>query len=102
MNTPRLLAVFLLLGTAAPALAARAPQPSRASIRYHEYRGAKSIPTYSLAKVRRLVHRIKSDNEGYSPLNQRSWSSLSTNEKFTYVMIHAEDSDQNCDASPGI
>jgi hypothetical protein len=102
MNIPRLLAAAVLFGTAVPVLAAGPPQPSRTSIRYHEYRGAKSIPPYSLAKVRGIVRHIKADNEGSAPLNNKTWNSLSTNEKFTYVMIHAEDSDQNCDASPGI
>lgn len=102
MNKQHAALALALLTAAGPALAAEPPQPSRVSIRYHEYRQAKTIPPYSLAKVRALVRGIKTDQQENKRLNARAFSALTSNEKFTYTMIHAEDFDQNCDASPGI
>lgn len=97
ISTPLLLSLALLTaGTAAQA------SPSAASRRYHEAREAQSIPPYGLQKVRALIHRLKTDSEGGSRLGQAAYDGLSFNEKFTYVMLHGEDFDQNCDMSPGI
>ena len=47
-------------------------------------------------------HRIKQDSEGNARLSPKAFNALTFDEKFTYTMLHGEDFDQNCDASPGI
>jgi hypothetical protein len=75
---------------------------SKESEAYHDLRVRPSIPPYGLAKVRELVNKLKSDDDGNQALNTKSYESLSLREKFTYHMIHAESYSQNCDAMPPI
>jgi hypothetical protein len=69
---------------------------------YHDLRVKLSVPPYGLDKVRNLIKKLKSDEEGNEILNGKDYESLSFREKFTYHMIHAESYSQNCDAMPPI
>ena len=74
----------------------------RESQAYHELRVKLSVPPYGIEKVRDLIKKLKSDEEGNEVLNQKAYDALSFREKFTYHMIHAESYSQNCDAMPPI
>lgn len=76
--------------------------PSKASLRYREYRYEMTEPSYGLAKVKAMIKKLKPDSDDAKKLTQKAYDSLSFEEKFTYTMIHGEDADQNCDAMPGI
>lgn len=102
MNKASLLISLAMLCTFTAAQAEKPSHPNRTSIRYHESRQAMTAPSYSLPRVRALIRRIKEDSEGNARLSSKSFNGLSLQEKFTYVMIHAEDSSQNCDVMPGI
>lgn len=73
------------------------------SLAYHASRLKSSVPPYGLAKVKGLIAGIKSvpgDSDFYfSVLSPKPYQALSLREKFTYHMIHAEESSQNCDIS---
>lgn len=81
-------------------------EASASSQAYHKYRQKSTIPPYGLAKVKKLVSGIvylESDgSNGTSSLSNKAYLALSLREKFTYHMIHAEVSSQNCDVSPPI
>ncbi|MEI8281349.1 MAG: hypothetical protein WCG75_02990 [Armatimonadota bacterium] len=70
---------------------------SAASKQYRLYREAMSMPTYGLAKVKGLIKKIKRDKEDNMRLSDKVYGSLTVEERFTYTMIHGEDSSQNCD-----
>lgn len=99
--------LFLALGiiTSIPVFAQEDNQKwveaSAASQAYHASRFKNTTPPYGLAKVKALIAGIKSkggDGDIYfNVLSPKSYQSLSLQEKFTYHMIHAEVSSQNCD-----
>ena len=72
---------------------------SSTSRKYHEYRLGISEPSYHLSKVKAIISKIKGDKEGNHRLSDKVYDSLSFEEKFTYNMIHGEDSSQNCDGT---
>lgn len=78
------------------------PKPTAASRRYHESRFEITEPAFGLAKVKALIAKIKPDSESNARLSNKQYDALSFDEKFTFNMIHMEDSSQNCDAMPGI
>ncbi|HTQ10042.1 MAG TPA: hypothetical protein VMI31_08235 [Fimbriimonadaceae bacterium] len=92
-----LLCAYSLLMT--PVLAQRT---NGAEARYHESRLAFTYPPYGLAKVKGLIARLKDDKEGDERLPAKTFDALPFDEKFTYVMIHAEDFSQNCAGMPEI
>jgi hypothetical protein len=73
------------------------PKPSAASRRYHDYRLVATEPSYGLAKVKAMIRKIKEDPDMNRRLSDKTFSSLSFDEKFTYSMMHAEDFSQNCE-----
>lgn len=95
-----LLSVLLILSTI-PNLFAQDSENAHQSLtsrKYHEYRQAITAPSYHLAKINALVSKIKEDKDGNLRLPEKAYNALSFEEKFTYTMIHGEDSSQNCDA----
>jgi hypothetical protein len=69
----------------------------------YELRTKMTIPPYGLAKVKNLIETITfkedplgSSDGGIEAISATQFKSLSLREKFTYVMIHAELSQQNC------
>ena len=93
---------LLLVTIVAPSLFAQDPEnahQSSTSRKYHEYRIGVTEPSYHLAKVNSMVARIKADKEGNHRLSDKAYDALSFEEKFTYNMIHGEDSSQNCDGT---
>jgi hypothetical protein len=67
---------------------------------YHDLRLTSTVPPYGLAKIKGLIKKIKSDDEGNAALSRKVYDALSLREKFTYNMIHAESYSQNCDMMP--
>jgi len=78
------------------------PKPSAASIAYNEYRNTNTTPTFGLSKVQALIKTLKHDQDGGMAVTSAQWNALTVAERFTYTMIHGEDENQNCDASPPI
>ena len=78
------------------------PGLSAASKAYREYRLASTNPSYGLAKVQKLIKGIKFGANDTSALSAKAYASLTVAEKFTYTMLHAEQSAQNCNGMPGI
>lgn len=74
--------------------------PSKATLKYREYRQSSTTPTYGLAKVKALIKKIKPDSDDNRHLNQKDYDKLTVEERFTYTMLHGEDATQNCDAMP--
>ncbi|WP_316753798.1 hypothetical protein [Pedobacter gandavensis] len=76
-------------------------EASPASQAYHNNRLKSTVPPYGLTKVKALIAGINAtggDGDVYfRVLGPKSYQSLSLPEKFTYHMIHAEVSSQNCD-----
>ncbi len=64
---------------------------------FHAYRTVVTEPSYSLAKVKRMIRGIKRDQEDNQRISAAGFSALTFEEKFTYVMLHGEDFNQNCD-----
>ena len=95
------LALSVLLATTAFAQE-NWPKPSSASIAYNEYRNTSTTPTFGLSKVRALIKTLKYDQAGGMAVTSAQWNALTVAERFTYTMIHGEDENQNCDASPPI
>jgi hypothetical protein len=90
---------ILLVTMIAPTLFAQEVHQSATSRKYHEYRIAISEPSYHLEKIRAIAKRIKSDKEDNYRLSDKTYNALTFEEKFTYNMIHGEDSSQNCDGT---
>lgn len=76
--------------------------PSKSSLAYAEYRRKLTVPPYGLAKVKALIDKIPYKDDDSSPMENKDYLPLSLREKFTYHMIHAEISAQNCDVRPPI
>jgi hypothetical protein len=94
----KLLSFLLVFATVGGVLAQEEmPKTSSASKQYRLYREAISMPTYGLAKVKGLIKKIKPDKEDNTRLSDKVYGSLTVEERFTYTMIHGEDSSQNCD-----
>ncbi|UIR55727.1 hypothetical protein LZQ00_15840 [Sphingobacterium sp. SRCM116780] len=77
--------------------------PYRIDEKDYEWRTKMTIPPYGLEKVKKLIAAITlkedpmgSSDGGIEALTTAQFKSLSLREKFTYVMIHAELSEQNC------
>jgi hypothetical protein len=70
---------------------------------YHKFRQHLSYPPYGLDKVNTLIRKqVIQDSEDNLVLKEKTYSSLSFREKFTYNMLNAESYSQNCDAMPPI
>lgn len=78
------------------------PKPSAASQKYSEYRHRETAPLYALAKVRAMIKKLKPDQDDNRTLSAKQFAALSTQEKFSYTMLHGEEFSQNCDAMPPI
>lgn len=67
------------------------------------YRRKMTIPPYGLDKVKAMIEKMSfvedknHTDAGITALSSTAFIQLSLREKFTYVMIHAETSSQNCD-----
>ena len=72
---------------------------SSTSRKYHEYRLVVTEPAFHLAKIKAAVTKIRADKEGNRRMAEKAYNELTFEEKFTYNMIHGEDSSQNCDGS---
>jgi hypothetical protein len=77
-------------------------EASKSSRAYAAYRSKVTVPPYGLAKVKALIEKIPYAEDESTRLNNKDYMALSLREKFTYHMIHAEISAQNCDARPPI
>lgn len=77
-------------------------EASPSSQAYHKYRQKNTVPPYGLARVKTLIAAIKPAEDETWKLSNKTYMALSLREKFTYHMIHAEVSSQNCDVSPPI
>jgi hypothetical protein len=77
-------------------------EPSKESKAYNKYRQVNTEPSYGLAKIKKLIKAIKTNDEDDPALSIKTFNSLSTKEKFTYCMIHPESFSQNCDAMPPV
>lgn len=69
-----------------------------------DYRRKMTIPPYGLQKVQKLIAAIQTKEDlnlgseyGIAALTASQFKGLLLREKFTYVMIHAESTSQNCD-----
>ena len=93
------LLTILIAAAMSPAKVLQNPTPSKASQEYHAYRQQLSYPSFGLAKVQKIIRAIKPDPDDNRRLGDSAFKALSTAEKFTYTMIHGEDSSQNCDES---
>lgn len=66
----------------------------------------KTEPPYGLDTVKALIAKIKfvenpeGGETGSKALDEKTYASLSFNEKFTYHMVHPESYSQNCDILP--
>ena len=71
---------------------------SPATKRYHELRQKETEPPFALAKVKAAIKALagKDDEVIASPL----WPKMSTQERFTYCMLHGELFSQNCSEMP--
>jgi hypothetical protein len=73
---------------------------------YHAYRLFENTPSYGLTKVNWYIKKhIVKTNSGDSDnpveaISNNAFSVLTTAEKFTYCVIHPENSTQNCDGMP--
>ena len=101
-------ATLLLLATLAPTTATAQmfgeKGVSPASKRYHAYRFATTEPPFGLTKVKTLVKAIR-PTKGKDEDEVRAtpaWDRMTTEQRFTYCMIHGEDASQNCDGMPWI
>ncbi len=77
-------------------------KPSKESQAYSLYRDYIVEPTFSLAKVKAAIKKIKANDEGEEKVTKKVWDAFTNKEKFTYSMIHPEAFSQNCDAPPPI
>ncbi|MBS1725251.1 MAG: hypothetical protein JST51_00910 [Armatimonadetes bacterium] len=77
-----------------------APAASQASEKYREYRNQITEPKYGLAKVKKLIKAIKPDGEDNVIMANKTYNTLSVEEKFTYNALHGEVFSQNCDVMP--
>ena len=91
-----------LVDTLTPCLFAQEDHSSAATKRYRAFRHEASTPSYSTAKVKALIKTIKVDKDDGRTLSLKQFNALSTQEKFTFVMLHGEDFAQNCDEMPAI
>ena len=91
--------LLLLVTMITPSLFAQEEHQSATSRKYHEYRIGISEPSYHLVKIKGLIKRIKADKEDNHRMTDKLYDALSFEEKFTYNMIHGEDSSQNCDGT---
>ncbi len=77
---------------------------SQASKRYHAYRFETTQPPYGLAKVKAIIKGIKPKKGGVDDMGDvratAAWGRMTTEERFTYCMLHGEDPSQNCNAMP--
>lgn len=77
---------------------------SPATKRYRAYRLETTEPPYGLKKVKALVKGIKPVKGGEDDMGDvratAAWQRMTTEERFTYCMLHGEDPSQNCNAMP--
>ncbi len=93
---------MLIASAVVPVQAHQNPSPSKASQEYHRYRQQITSPAFGLKKVQKLIRAIKPDPDDNRRLSDSAFKAMSIAEKFTYTMIHGEDSSQNCDESSPI
>lgn len=94
--------IFVVLTSFAFAQDGQPVKPTREMEKYREYRYAATEPTFGLSKVKKLIKGIKADEEDNRIMSEKTYNSLSVEEKFTYAMIHGENSSQNCDVMPWV
>jgi hypothetical protein len=102
MKKQLILVVSLALASLVTAQEIETMHPTKASREYRKYREATSEPTFSISKVKAIIKKIKKDQDDNRRLAEKDFNALSLEQKFTYTMIHGEDSTQNCDAPMGI
>lgn len=108
MHKHLVLFLFLLSGSVCSFSQDDTPvQPSQASYDYRQFKNYRSVPSYSLAKVKQLLKTIKASErdemDGYtSALAPKYYNPLRLREKFTYHLIHPESYSQICDMPPVI
>ncbi|HWD37577.1 MAG TPA: hypothetical protein VG944_01900 [Fimbriimonas sp.] len=102
MKTLFCLAVSVVVTGPLMGVAQDRPVQSAASRAYHEYRLVTTDPPYGLKKVHSLIAHIKDNGSDNKVISAKTFSALSTKEKFTYCMEHAENFAQNCDPMPPI
>ena len=98
---------FIALTAVLAAQASPAQYASRTSKAYHVKRNAITAPEYGLAKIKSLLAgdaKIGESPDGMDRhgLTKSIFDSLTSEEKFTYIMIHGEDEVQICDVMPEI
>lgn len=98
--SPVIVSALFLSALSAPAQGD--PNVSKASLAYHEHRLRITQPSYSLSKIQALAKKLRDDQDGNRVLASKTWNGLSTQEKFTYCMIHGENFEQNCDGWPAV
>jgi hypothetical protein len=76
-------------------------EPSKESKAYNDYRNVSTEPTFSLAKIKKIVKGLKQVDEE-TKVSKKVWDAFTAKEKFTYCMIHQEAYSQNCDAEPPV
>jgi hypothetical protein len=78
------------------------PGLTKKSAAYHEWRIQETEPPYSLARIKKLVDSAPAEkgDEDWTAITDVKFKSLSTAQKFTYCMLHAENFSQNCDGMP--
>ncbi|HEY3783010.1 MAG TPA: hypothetical protein VGL56_18170 [Fimbriimonadaceae bacterium] len=91
-----------LVAVSVNAFAQMDPNASATSKAYAAYRVYDTTPPYGLAKVKTLIktakHKDIAEGDTYLvALTDSQFNSLSFEEKYTYVMIHPEQFQQNCD-----
>jgi len=102
MNKLTTLCALALVAALVPAQDGQFPKPSAASRKYGEYRQQSTDPIYSAQKVKALIKKIKTDQDENRYMPDKTYNSLTTQEKFAYCMLHGEDFSQNCNAMPPI
>lgn len=78
-------------------------EASKESQAYHKYRQHLSYPSYGYDKINLLIKKqVVTDSDDNLVMKEKTYAALSPREKFTYMMLHGESFNQNCDAMPPI
>jgi hypothetical protein len=79
------------------------PEASKESQAYHNYRMQNTDPVYNVVKIKKLIKGIQQkEADDDIVLNNKLYNALSTKEKFSYCMLHAESFSQSCADFPPI
>ena len=78
-------------------------EASKESQAYHQYRQHLTYPSYGYDKINQLIKKqVVTDSDDNLVMKDKTYTTLSLREKFTYTMLHGEAFNQNCDAMPPI